>query len=113
MTHWLGILNYWVNIPTRIFMTFSHTWRRLNSIAKIGTVVLAVTICAVAQTVSHKGWSSPANYSWETFNGDYSGRRYSPLTQINNKNVQSLRLSWAFQTHSVPLKSTPLEVKGI
>jgi alcohol dehydrogenase (cytochrome c) len=94
-------------------MTFSHTCKRLNSIAKIGTMLVAGAICTFAQTPSHKVLSSPANYSWETFNGDYSGRRYSPLTQINNRNVQSLRLSWAFQTHSVPLKSTPLEVKGI
>jgi alcohol dehydrogenase (cytochrome c) len=51
--------------------------------------------------------------SWPTFNGDYSGRRYSPLTQINRANVKSLKLAWAFQTHAAPLKSTPLEINGI
>ncbi len=53
------------------------------------------------------------NDSWPTFNGDYSGRRYSTLTQINNTNVKALKLAWAFQTHSVTLKSTPLEVDGV
>ena len=27
---------------------------------------------------------------WPTYNGDYSGRRFSPLTQINSSNVQAL-----------------------
>jgi alcohol dehydrogenase (cytochrome c) len=94
-------------------MIFSRIWQRLNNVPRIGIIVLAGAACTSAQTLSHKEPSSLANYSWETFNGDFSGRRYSPLTQINNKNVQSLRLSWALQTHSVPLKSTPLEVKGV
>ena len=51
--------------------------------------------------------------SWPTFNGDTSGRRYSTLTQINKTNVKSLKLAWAFQTHAVTLKSTPLEIDGI
>jgi alcohol dehydrogenase (cytochrome c) len=55
----------------------------------------------------------PCLGSWPTFNGDYSGRRFSPLTQINQTNVQSLKLAWAFQTHAAALKSTPLEVDGI
>jgi len=29
------------------------------------------------------------------FNGDYSGRRFSPLTQINSSNVHQLSLAWA------------------
>jgi alcohol dehydrogenase (cytochrome c) len=51
--------------------------------------------------------------TWPTYNGDYSGRRYSPLTQIDQANVHRLTLAWAFQTHSVSVKSTPLEVNGI
>jgi alcohol dehydrogenase (cytochrome c) len=33
--------------------------------------------------------------TWPTYNGDYSGRRYSSLTQINKDNVKSLKLAWA------------------
>ncbi len=50
---------------------------------------------------------------WPTQNGDYSGKHYSPLSQINRGNAGSLTLAWAFQTHQQPLKSTPLEVNGI
>jgi len=51
--------------------------------------------------------------TWPTYNGDYSGRRYSSLTQINKDNVKSLKLAWAYQTHDAMLKSTPLQVGGI
>jgi acido-empty-quinoprotein group A len=50
---------------------------------------------------------------WPTYNGDYTGRRYSPLAQINRDNVGSLTLAWAFQTHSRNLESMPIEVNGI
>jgi alcohol dehydrogenase (cytochrome c) len=53
----------------------------------------------------------PTN-NWPTYNGDYSGRRYSPLSSINQTNVTGLSLGWAFQTRS-ELKSTPLEVNGV
>jgi acido-empty-quinoprotein group A len=51
--------------------------------------------------------------TWPTYNGDYSGRRFSTLDQINAQNVGSLTLAWAFRTPTHTLKSTPLEVNGI
>src|ERR1700678_1633573 len=51
--------------------------------------------------------------TWPTYNGDYTGRRYSPLDLINKSNVHGLTLAWAFQTHSVSVKSTPLEENGV
>ena len=32
--------------------------------------------------------SRPATTSWPTYNGDYSGRRFSTLTQINTDTVK-------------------------
>jgi alcohol dehydrogenase (cytochrome c) len=55
----------------------------------------------------------PPTDSWPTFNGDYSGRRYSSLNQINASNVKSLTLAWVFRANSVAIKSTPLEVNGV
>ncbi len=41
----------------------------------------------------------PADGSrWLTFGGDYSNRRYSPLTQITPDNVSKLAPQWTFQT---------------
>jgi alcohol dehydrogenase (cytochrome c) len=53
--------------------------------------------------------------NWPTYNGDYSGKRFSPLKQINKSNAGMLSMAWAFQTDvsSGPgLKSTPLLVDG-
>jgi acido-empty-quinoprotein group A len=55
----------------------------------------------------------PATDTWPTYNGDYSGRRFSTLDQINATNVGSLTLAWAFRTRGNTLKSTALEVNGI
>ena len=57
--------------------------------------------------------------AWPTFNGDYSGRRFSPLTQINSSNVQNLSLAWAARFNStnaatgVQIKATPLLVNDV
>src|ERR1051326_1169633 len=37
----------------------------------------------------------PLKDSWPTYNGDYSGRRYSTLTQVNQSNVMRLTLAWS------------------
>ncbi len=54
--------------------------------------------------------------AWPTYNGDYSGRRFSPLTQINSSNVDQLALQWVYRMRDPgdqwTLKSTPLEVNG-
>ena len=57
--------------------------------------------------------AKPLGAVWGTYNGDYSGRRYSSLSQINQQNVRNLGLAWAFEAHSVPIKSTPLVVDGV
>jgi alcohol dehydrogenase (cytochrome c) len=56
----------------------------------------------------------PTPDSWPTYHGDYSGKRHSHLTQINQRNVDNLGLAWAFQTdQSATIKSSPLLVDGI
>src|SRR5829696_7745423 len=47
-----------------------------------------------------KGGVDPASLlkpladSWPTYSGDYTGRRYSALKQIDTTNVKGLTLSW-------------------
>jgi len=59
---------------------------------------------------------APAS-TWPTYNGDYSGRRYSPLSQINASNVRSLALQWVYRTRDSggdwTVKAAPLVVNGI
>jgi alcohol dehydrogenase (cytochrome c) len=39
----------------------------------------------------------PLKDSWPTYNGDYTGRRYSALTQVNRTTVKQLTLGWMSQ----------------
>jgi alcohol dehydrogenase (cytochrome c) len=52
--------------------------------------------------------------NWLSYNGDYSGRRYSELAQITNKNVDQLRAQWVFHSrNSGHLEVTPVVVNGL
>ena len=57
--------------------------------------VLAMTTAAVtAQGVSPDPPNGPLAASWPTYHGDYSGRHYSTLDQINRSNVNQLTTEW-------------------
>ncbi len=57
--------------------------------------------------------SSPAT-DWPTYNGDYTGRRYSSLAQITPGNAHALEAQWSFDTHSAgTVEATPLVVGGV
>src|SRR5712672_3004033 len=66
-----------------------------------------------AQELDAAALLKPATDTWPSYNGDYSGRRYSTLDQINAGNVSSLTLAWIYRTPTRVLKSTPLVVNGI
>jgi alcohol dehydrogenase (cytochrome c) len=74
---------------------------------------LLFAACLPSQGLDSGEILKPPTDAWPTFNGDYTGRRFSPLTQINRDNVGSLTLAWAFQAHSQSLQSMPIEVDGI
>src|SRR5580692_83507 len=68
---------------------------------------------AGAQGLEPAALLKPPTDTWPTYNGDYSGARFSTLDQINAGNIDSLTLAWVFQTQGTTIKSTPLEVHGI
>lgn len=41
-------------------------------------------------------YSVDKNRTWSVYKADLESSSYSPLTQINKKNVQQLRLAWRF-----------------
>src|ERR1022692_2149296 len=53
--------------------------------------------------------TKPATDAWPTYNGDYSGRRFSSLRQINKWNVKSLSLAWIFR---IKVGATPGAIIG-
>lgn len=73
----------------------------------------AFLVSAADKGLNPQNLLKPLGKDWPTFNGDYSGARYSSLTQIDASNVRTLTLAWVLQTRSASVKSMPLEVNGI
>jgi alcohol dehydrogenase (cytochrome c) len=62
------------------------------------------------------------SHNWITYYGDYDGKRYSLLDQINAENVANLKVAWIFQasatgmiasTSTYAFEASPLVVDGI
>jgi alcohol dehydrogenase (cytochrome c) len=56
--------------------------------------LLLSTVAALGQGpgVTPQDLLKPLKDSWPTYNGDYTGKRYSLLTQVNRSNVKNLTL---------------------
>jgi alcohol dehydrogenase (cytochrome c) len=90
-------------------------WTRLFFLA---TAFLPAFISA--QILTPEKLLEPPTDTWPTFNGDYSGRRFSPLKQIDADNVKNLGLAWIYQVNpgganpfGAEIKATPLQVNGV
>jgi alcohol dehydrogenase (cytochrome c) len=88
-----------------------------------GVLCLGVLLASArANELDMAALGKPPTTAWPTFNGDYSGERFSSLRQINDSNVASLQLQWTYRIADVGvqrgapvpvIKSTPLLVNGI
>jgi alcohol dehydrogenase (cytochrome c) len=87
----------------------------MRRIAAVLALALAASALPSAQDgITEAQLLKPGAGSWPTFNGDYSGRRYSPLTHINTANVKALSLAWLYTIPAGgPIKSTPLAIDGV
>src|SRR5579863_5641926 len=53
--------------------------------------------------------TSPPSANWPSYNGDYSGRRYSNLAEVTPDNVRQLHAQWVFHPgNSNSLEVTPM-----
>jgi alcohol dehydrogenase (cytochrome c) len=104
-----------------------------RTVMAVAGIPLAACGLIFGQTLTNATLLKPqATDAWPTYNGDYSGRRYSSLKEINSTNVQALSLNWAtrFTSSGAPaptagggrggggaaaisIKATPLMVNGI
>ena len=88
-----------------------------------GIAVLAVAFVAAgsaqqrpAAPVDDAALRSPEtrNHDWLSYGRDYYEQRFSPLDQINDKNVAQLGLAWQFETATQRgLEATPLVIDGV
>src|SRR5436190_17854048 len=91
----------------------------------LGTLLLLATSSLLAQGLNPAKLGAPPTDTWPTYNGDYSGRRYSTLSKINQSNINSLSLAWVYRPNpgrapqggggnAAPvIKGTPLMVNGV
>jgi len=89
-------------------------------------VMAIVLICAAGSLTAQNTVSSaidvlptqlavqPPAENWPSYNGDYSGRRFSSLSQIGSDNVAQLRAQWVFHSdNSDRLEVTPVVIQGV
>jgi alcohol dehydrogenase (cytochrome c) len=99
---------------------------RAKQFLRLAMVSGSVMVPVVAQDVAKPSLSvnvnvasaqllaQPVAGNWLSYNGDYTGRRYSRLDQINVNNVRQLRAQWVFHVPSADsLEVTPVVVDGI
>jgi alcohol dehydrogenase (cytochrome c) len=98
----------------------------MNLLQKVGFISL-LSGCMLASANAKDGSSltsidvSPAELAikpiasnWTSYNGDYSGRRYSSLSEIDTSNVGKLAAKWVFHVqNSNRLEVTPVVVNGM
>jgi alcohol dehydrogenase (cytochrome c) len=88
----------------------SRTWAtvRLWTANPLAWLLLApLALSAQGGGITREALHAPLSDSWPTYSGDYSGKRYSALRQINRANVRQLSLAWVS-----PLVSGPTSPGG-
>ena len=91
---------------------------------KLALFAALAASCFAQATLDPAALAGPLGASWPTYNGDYSGQRFSSLAQINSSNINQLALAWVYRVaagpeqsgggRSVPvIKGTPLEINGV
>lgn len=71
-------------------------------------------VTAVVNVGADELLAQPVGANWTSYNGDYTGRRYSSLREISPQNVTQLRAAWVFHPgNSQNLEATPVVIHGI
>src|SRR3984957_13180411 len=119
----------WTAVLFRKFRSARLTPTDMKSLRK-GFAMLALAVsCPVVSTLGQQGQApvvadvnvkaddllaQPPGANWTSYNGDYTGRRYSSLHEITSANVGQLRAAWIFHpSNSERLEVTPVVVNGV
>lgn len=97
----------------------SHCPPRVRVSFKISTLALAALLLAGCLHAVSRDSRDAAE--WPSYGNDAGGTRYSPLTEIDRRNVTKLRVAWTYRTGEVAgvppyahtaFEATPLMVDG-
>jgi alcohol dehydrogenase (cytochrome c) len=67
---------------------------------KILAALCLIPVWLASQPLDPASMTKPLSDSWPTYSGDYSGKRYSALKQIDQSNVKNLTLAWVSKVTS-------------
>jgi alcohol dehydrogenase (cytochrome c) len=85
-----------------------------NSVALFVGIACAAIATHAQVTFDRLANSAKEPQNWMTYSGDYSGKRFSALDQINTSNAHNLSAKWVYQTGATgKWEATPLVVDGI
>jgi len=82
----------------------------------VSACMLLSAVCFGQGALDPAKLGQPPTDNWPTFNGDYTGRRFSTLSKINATNINSLGLAWVRRLPagvSGAIKGTPIQVNGV
>ena len=82
---------------------------------KLAALIAGACIAAMAASGGPgSSKSDKANHDWPVYGGTPDNNHFSPLAQINRKNVKQLSVAWSFDTEeSGGLQTSPIEVDGV
>jgi alcohol dehydrogenase (cytochrome c) len=107
-------------VRTRVLTVHLTDGTTLNglAVARTGRELQLRTSDGIIHLLRHVGdetyREATSQTDWTSYNGQYSGNRYSTLTQINKTNVARLAPRWVYaMPNGGVLQGTPLVVSGI
>ena len=75
---------------------------KMRTLIVVAAVVAGGAVAAQQSGLEPSRILKPLSDAWPTYSGDYTGRRYSALTQITQANVKSLTLAWTARLNAGP-----------
>ena len=103
----------WVTMCAGVFVLVGLTafFKPSNSLSAQERVDRAVSTMIDVQPAD---MLAPAGENWLSYHGDYSGRRFSGLSEITPANVSQLKAQWVFHVRDASdLEVTPVVAGGI
>jgi glucose dehydrogenase len=75
---------------------------------KLRPAILAVVVWCAASTVA----AQKEDTNWSLKGGDFTDQHYSPLTQVNESNINDLGLAWASDLLAIRSASAPMQASA-
>lgn len=98
----------------KLLRPFSPALTRIfPAVAGAGIVAVAASVLAVNAAAPPKTAAGSVNVDWAAYEGNPGGNHYTTLSQINQSNVNRLKVAWTYDIGSSISTGNPLVVKGV